>query len=108
MQNDTPITELEPGTSTNKAIKTLKNLTPIIEEATTTLLELQSDTPSPRVGDTGKSSPRVCNKSTRVADAASPRVNEVRSRYSIGTKISKAFDGIEYSGKIIRDNGRYY
>ena len=42
------------------------------------------------------------------AEATSPRVIEVRSRYSIGTKISKAFDGIEYSGKVIRDNGRYY
>ena len=60
------------------------------------------------MGDTGKSSPRVCNKSTRVADATSPRVNEVQSRYSIGTKIIKTFNGIEYNGKIIIDSGRYY
>ena len=43
-----------------------------------------------------------------MTNTTSPRVSEVQSRYSIGTKISKAFDGIEYSGKIIRDNGRYY
>ena len=60
------------------------------------------------MSDTGNNSPRVSNKATRVTDAASPRVNEVQSRYSIGTKISKAFDGVEYSRKIIRDNGRYY
>ena len=58
LQYDTPVTELEPRTSTNKAIKKLKNLTPIIEETAATIQELQSDTPAPRVSDTGNNSPR--------------------------------------------------
>ena len=35
-------------------------------------------------------------------------MSKVQSSYSIGKKISKVFDGIEYSGKIVRDNDRYH
>ena len=87
-------------------------MTPIIEEATATIRELQTDTPAPRVKGTKNNSPRVRSDkpAPRVAKATSPRVSVVQSRYSIGTKISKAFDGngIQYSGKVIKDNGRYY
>ena len=35
-------------------------------------------------------------------------MKEVQSEYSIRTKITKIFDGIDYDGKIVKDSGRYY
>ena len=62
------------------------------------------------MGDTRNNSPRLINDKLppRVTEETFPRVSEVQSRYSIGTKMSKAFDEIEYRGKILRDNGRYH
>ena len=62
---------------------------------------------SPRVNKKGKSdgkeSPRVKATNSRVT------IDEARSRYKVGTIISKKWDGVPYEGTIVKPfDGRHY
>ena len=131
---DNSTTMNEHGTPVNRAIKSLQlNMTPALDEASEILKGFDNNNQSPRVidSDTNQlprvigsdaSPPRVINnnaKPSRVKANASPSgnkshswnpsVNEARSRYGVGTKISKRFDGISYEGQVIKPfDGRYY
>ena len=67
----------------------------------------RSDTAAARVNKKGKSdgseSPRVKATNSRVT------IDEARSRYKVGTIISKKWDGVPYEGTIVKPfDGRHY
>ena len=67
-----------------------------------------SPSPSPRVPPKGipVSVPRVLT--TPPTLARTPLLHEARGRNSVGTEITKSWDGVPFHGTITEDNGRYY
>ena len=108
MNNSTTMNEH--GTPVNRAIKSLQlNMAPALEEASKILQGFDNNDQSPRVIESPRVisdalPPRVNNNakpsrvkakaSTSSTDRASPSVNEARSHYGVGRRISKIFDGI--------------
>lgn len=94
------------GTPLYRAVQSLKTL---LSPALTTVAEKIAAILNPTEASTapadGAGLPRVVENNS---NDRSPRVAEVRGRYDVGTTLTKSWDGIPYTGKIISDNGRWY
>ena len=78
-----------------------------------TSIESQRVNPSEAASRRVNNNEETASRRMKEGDEATPprrvSVDETRTRYKLGTIISKKFDGILYKGKIIRPyNGQYY